>query len=186
MKSLRLAICASFLAAPLAQAHPHAFVGTQMALTVDGGAVTAIEMTWVYDAFSSLMILGDRGLDPDGDGVLTPDELAALKGFDVTNWPEDFAGDIFFESGGTPVALGDPEALDIAVDDMGRIVARHRRSVPEVPVDALTIRQFDPTYYIAYSLDGPVAVSGDCRADVAPHDPEAAMQAVETELSNTP
>ena len=30
--------------------------------------VTAIRVTWTYDDFYTLMIMEERGLDPDGDG----------------------------------------------------------------------------------------------------------------------
>jgi polyphosphate kinase len=186
MTRLAVSLSAGLALAPMADAHPHAFIDTTMVVSVENGFATGIELTWVYDAMTSMLILHDRQLDPDVDGVLEPAELTALKGFDVTDWPEDFKGDLFVEAAGEPVEPGVPEALSIALDAEGRIVSRHRRSLPDVPVSDLVIRQYDPTFYIAYSLAEPITVTGGCAATVSPHDPEAALAAVDAELSRVP
>ncbi|NIY99552.1 DUF1007 family protein, partial [Salipiger sp. HF18] len=95
MKRL-LACFLSLLPAAQAFAHPHVFVDTTLRVVLDDNQrVTGIELHWAYDEFFTLMLLEDMGLDPDGDGVLTEDELAILQGFELDNWPEDFEGDIY-------------------------------------------------------------------------------------------
>lgn len=185
---MRVAVIVGVLTVPVppAQAHPHAFIDTTMTVAVTDGAATAVELTWVYDAFTSMLILSDRALFPDADGTLSAAQLDELAGFDITGWPEDFAGDLFAEAGGAPVALGPPQGLSIAFDAQGRIVTRHRRSLPDVPAEDLVLRQYDPTYYIAYSLQPPVTVTGPCEAEVAPHDPAKAEAEIETELTRVP
>lgn len=170
-----------------ARAHPHVFVDTTLRLSLDPGRhVTGIEVTWAYDALFSLLILEDMGLDPDGDGVLTPAELAQVQRFDLDNWPEDFEGDLYLRSAdGDPLTLGPPEGRGVQLID-GQLVSVHYREVAPTPAEGLEIRQFDPTYYIAYTVSGGIAVPEPCRAEVEPPDPEAAERAVDAELARVP
>ena len=180
-----LALACFFMAAPLAQAHPHIFVDTELRVFVEEGAAVSIEVTWTYDDFFSLLIFEDMGLDPDGDAVLTESELAQLKGFDFEVWPEGFEGDLYAYSGDDKLALGFPEVTGIAVED-GRIVSRHVRSLPDVPVETLELMQYDPTYYVAYTVQRPVNVEGACEARITPHDPDEAQAKVDAELNRVP
>ena len=177
-----LALCGL---APGVRAHPHVFVDTELRLFVEKGRAVAVEVTWTYDDFFSLLIFEDMELDPDGDTVLTPEELERLRGFDLEVWPEGFEGDLYAEDGGRAVTLGHPEVTGIAVEG-GRIVSRHVRSLPDVPAAGLELRQYDPTYYVAYTLAQPVAVEGGCRAVVTPYDPDEAAEAVDAELGRVP
>jgi ABC-type uncharacterized transport system substrate-binding protein len=172
-------------AAPKALAHPHVFVDTELRVFVEQGDAVAVEVTWTYDDFFSLLIFEDMGLDPDGDAELTRDELATLRGFDLEVWPEGFEGDLYAYHGGEKIELGFPEVTGIAVED-GRIVSRHVRTLPNLPAERLQLRQYDPTYYVAYTLTRPVRVEGGCRATISPHDPEKAEQAVAEELGTIP
>ena len=62
----------ALLAAPVAQAHPHVFVEVGLRfVSQPDGRLSGVEVTWRYDDFFSLLVLEDRGLDPDGDMVLT-------------------------------------------------------------------------------------------------------------------
>ena len=102
--------------APAALAHPHVFVDVTLRFLPDeDGRLTGVEVIWRYDDFFSLLLLEDMGLDPDGDMELSGEERAALKGFDLVDWPEGFEGALFLETGGAAVALDPPEALDAAI-----------------------------------------------------------------------
>ncbi|SEP10146.1 ABC-type uncharacterized transport system, substrate-binding protein [Salinihabitans flavidus] len=158
--------------------HPHAFVDVGLRFeTGEDGRIAAVEVTWAYDDFFSLLILEDMALDGDGDGALTEAERARLEGFDLDNWPEDYAGDLHLEKAGAPVALGPPRADGVRLAE-GRIVSRHRRAL-ETPVAAadLVIRAYDPTYFIAYTLKPhAIELPGACLPEVEPADREAAQE----------
>ncbi|SFD47532.1 DUF1007 family protein [Roseivivax sediminis] len=176
-----IALCAA-LPLPLA-AHPHVFVDTELTIKVDeDGRITGTEMTWTYDEFFTLLILEDMGLDADADGVLTEAEKAELMGFDFEVWPEGFEGDLYLHADGEKVALGRPVSTGIDVVD-GKIVSTHTRTVPDAPAEGATFRQYDPTYYVAYTLDE-VRVDGACRADVTPPDPDAGEEALAEALTD--
>ncbi|ETX16216.1 polyphosphate kinase [Roseivivax halodurans JCM 10272] len=168
--------------APLA-AHPHVFVDTELTVEVNAaGEITGTEMTWTYDEYFTLLILEDMGLDSDMDGELTEDELAELMGFDFETWPEGFEGDLYLDAGGQKIELGHPVSTGIAVTD-GKIVATHTRTVPDAPAEGAVFRQYDPTYYVAYTLED-LTVTGGCRAEVTNPDPDAGEEALAEALNS--
>ena len=105
-----------------ASAHPHIFVDVDLALVVDeSGALQAIDVTWAYDRFFSLLILEEKGLDADYDDVLSKPELDSLDGWDL-QWVPGYVGDVYVTGAtGQPLNLGDPVSLGTELRD-GRIV----------------------------------------------------------------
>lgn len=164
-------------------AHPHVFVDVALRFEGDGqGKLSRVEVTWTYDDFFSLLILTDMGLDPEGDGILTTEELARLKGFDLVEWPEGFEGDLYIHQGETKIALEHPSPTGIALEN-GRIVATHIRSFGPVPGDGLRVDAYDPTYYVAHSLTGPITLPKDCTYTIVAPDPDEAQEEFRQMLS---
>ncbi len=170
------------LAAPVPlAAHPHVFVDSQVGIVTEGPLVTAIRLTWTYDDFFTLFLLEDLGLDPDADGVLTEGELAMLEA-SITDWPPDYTGDLVLTYGEEPVALADPRDHRVEVVG-GRLVESHIRPL-EAAVNAaqalLTVENYDPYYYVAYTMSQEVAVQAPCAAVLVPADIEAAQAEVDS------
>ncbi|KAA8607117.1 DUF1007 family protein [Salipiger aestuarii] len=184
---LCLAVLSLLLPAAGAGAHPHIFVDTALRLDVtDAREVTGVTVSWAYDEFFTLLLFEDVGLDPDGDGVLSDPEMNELQGFEMANWPSDYEGDLYLESGGAPVALGPPQARGVRVVD-GRILSDHYRPLAApVPAQGLHIAQYDPTYYIAYTLGRGVEIDGPCEASVRDPDLDDAARAMKQELATIP
>ena len=158
--------------------HPHVFVETTLHFRQNAeGQIVEVEVTWAYDDFFSLLILEDEGLDKDGDGELTDAEYQQLWAFDLKNWYDGFEGALFLtQADGSKIALGAPRATMIDID-AGRIVAGHRRSIPPTSPADITIEQYDPTFYVAYSVSGGVTFDRGCAANVVEADLNAATAA---------
>ncbi|MGX0876187.1 ABC-type uncharacterized transport system substrate-binding protein [Roseovarius sp. MBR-154] len=175
-RSIALALCLCLPVGNLA-AHPHVFVDVALEFTGDDqGNLSRVEVTWTYDDFFSLLILSDMGLDPDGDGVLTEDELAQLKGFDLVEWPEGFEGDLYMHHGEDKIALDHPVPTGIALEE-GRIVATHERTFGPVPGDGLRVEAYDPTYYVEHTLTGPIRLPQGCSYTIREPDLDASQRA---------
>jgi ABC-type uncharacterized transport system substrate-binding protein len=175
-----LAVLLAGVAAPAA-AHPHVFVDATVEVLTEAGAVTGVRLVWTYDDFFSLMLTEDLGLDTDGDLILTNPEAAALEA-NVTDWPADYSGDLVIGSADTELPLA-PREDHGAVLSEGRVIETHRRPlVSPVPATEapVTIKVFDPYYYVAYTVTG-VTVTGDpsCQASLVRVDPEAAQAEVD-------
>ncbi|UWQ77830.1 DUF1007 family protein [Leisingera sp. S132] len=186
MKHLAPLLALALLAPAGAAAHPHIFVDTGMKLVVtDGGQLQAVEITWAYDEFYSLLIFEDRGLDSDFDGSLTAGELAQLQGFDLA-WSEGFQGDTYLTLDGEALGLGAPEHLSTEVKD-GRITTRHRRVLTQPQAaDGVVIKAYDPTYYTAYTVNQGLEVSGGCQGSITPPNLDQAYTLVEELLYAMP
>lgn len=168
-----------------ARAHPHEFIDAALELRFDtDGALTGIGVEWRYDAFTTMLILGDLGLNPAAE-TLSPEEEAQLAGFDL-NWMEGYEGDLYPMQGEAPILLGPPQPVATTLSD-GQIISRHIRPVLS-PVDpargALVIQVYDPEYYVAYTIVGQAAIEGrdDCRARVFVPDLSAANAQLEAAL----
>lgn len=165
-RSLALLIALA-LPAPLA-AHPHIFVDASHELIFDAeGRLAALRSTWAYDPLFTLLMVEDGGYDTDGDGDISASELEAMRLWDA-DWPEDFGGDVELDLAGAPLELGPP--TDWAADwRNGEAVSVHTRALAEpveVEAQALTLRAFDPIFYVAYSIAALPVFTGreDCRA----------------------
>lgn len=168
-------------AAPAA-AHPHVFVDTSVAVEfAPDGRIDALKLTWTYDELFTLSVLEDRGLDPDGDGVLTGAETASLQGFDM-QWPPDFAGNTYVLLGDQPQALSGPSDWTAKVAD-GKVTTTHLRKLvnPVRPTaTSVFVKSYDPEHYYAYTIIA-ATLTGQaqgCGAVVFPYDQAAADAAL--------
>jgi len=186
MKLNSLALAAITMAPCAAKAHPHIFVDTALkVLVMDDGQLEAVEVTWAYDEFYSLLIFEDLGLDADYDGELTAEELVKLQSFDL-QWSEDYDGDSYLIRDGVPLVLSGAEHLETVVSG-GRITTRHRRTLVEpVAADGVVFKAYDPTYYTAYTLNLDFEVTGGCTGEATPPNLNAAYDKVEELLYSIP
>lgn len=175
------------LGAPLpAHAHPHIFIDTAIEVVfAPDGRAEGVRLRWTYDEFFSLSLVAERGLDPDFDAVLTPEELAALNGFDM-NWQPGFQGDTYALMGAMPVALSGPLDWTVAFEG-GKLISTHYRRF-EAPLDlgaeALIVQAYDPGYYTAYTVvDATVTGRAGCTVDLYEPDREAADQILQEALA---
>ncbi|MBB4172424.1 DUF1007 family protein [Sulfitobacter noctilucicola] len=185
MKRLAIALFLLAIAQPLA-AHPHIFVDTGLDLRFDQeGRLTEVKITWAYDEFYSLLIMEDRELDPDFDGILTSEEKANLTGFDM-QWTPGFNGDLVVMQGDRMLALSGPQEATAIYED-ARITTTHVRQIdPEQVVgERIEIRPYDPTYYTAYDITLPVRIEGAdiCGQRIEVPDLDANMMMVREQLN---
>ena len=165
-----------------ALAHPHVWIDTRIEVILnDRNEATGVRISWTYDDLYSLYVVGDMGLDPDWDGILTPEEVARLSGFDM-NWDPDFPGDTYALLGEAPLALSRPKDWGASYAD-GKITTTHLRSFDApVPVTGvpLIVQAYDPGYYVAYAIPfDPVVTGGQgCSAQVFVPDLDAAQEAL--------
>ncbi len=186
MKPLAALLTTLTLASPLA-AHPHIFIDTGLDLTFDdSGQLTEVKVTWVYDEFYSLLIMEDRGLDPDFDGVLTAAEIDNLTGFDM-QWTRGFNGDLVITQAGRELTLSGPLTPTASYDE-GRITTTHVRHIEAVQADAegFSIKPYDPTFYSAYDITRPVRLLGaeGCSHRIEVPDIDARMRELRTILES--
>lgn len=187
-----LAVLGWLMAAGAAAAHPHVFVDTGLEILLDDqNRATGVRISWTYDDLTSLQLIADRGLDEDFDGVLTPEEEAAILGFDM-NWPPGVAGDTYALLGETPLDWSGPQEVTVAYADAKLTSSHLRRFAQPVELGAqpLIVQAYDTSYYTAYAVVRAVVSGGqgNCSAEIfAPEASEAneVLRAAMAELSPT-
>lgn len=165
-------------------AHPHVFVRAQVTVVFDTAGDISIKLDWFYDDLFSLLVTSDLGLDMDGDLVLTAAEQVLLDE-QITAWPLDYTGDLEVAQNGAMLALGTKTAHSMTYVD-GLFHEAHVRPVGTISDSnaPFTIRVFDPSFYTAYDLDGPVKIVGrdDCAVQIMRADVDAAYAQAEALL----
>jgi ABC-type uncharacterized transport system substrate-binding protein len=175
------------LHAQLASAHPHIFIDSGVEAIFDAqGQLAALQISWSYDDFYSLLAVEDRGLDPDGDSVLTVAEQAQLAGFDM-NWDADYDGDLYVLYHGQPVAMSRPEAATARYEN-GIITSTHLRHLltPLAPGhEGVIVQIYDSGYYTAYAIKPDAVLTNapaGCKAVVFAPDLDAADRKLQDSL----
>lgn len=174
-------------AAPIANAHPHIFIDSGIETVFNAqGQVEALRISWAYDDFYSLVSIEDRGMDPDGDSKLTPEEQARLAGFDM-GWDADYDGDLYVLHAGSPIAMGRPEEPTARYEN-GIITSTHLRKLvtPLAPgADGLVVQVYDSGYYTAYTINAETQMTNapaGCKAEVFEPDLDTADRTLQDRL----
>lgn len=134
-----------------AAAHPHVFVTTRIEIVLDrGGKLVALRHSWTFDELYSAFL--GQGLDKNGDGKLSREELAELAKVNV----ESLADTAFFTSAklrSKPVTFGAP--TDYFLEGDGKALTLHYTlplETPQAVGAALTIEVVDPTFFVSFAM----------------------------------
>jgi ABC-type uncharacterized transport system substrate-binding protein len=151
-----LALFLASLSAP-AFAHPHVWVTAREDVIFDNeGRIAAIRDAWVFDDMYSAF--ATQGLGKDGQ-LATTDELAPLAKTNVESLAE-FEYFTFAKIAGTKVEFGPPTdySLEERPDKLVVLTFTLPLKQPTDPGKAFTFQVYDPTYFVAFSLDDKVPV----------------------------
>mgnify|MGYP000880714490 CR=1 FL=1 len=190
MRKLSGSLLGLMICATAAEAHPHMFIDTGIAVDFDAdGRADGLRITWTYDELTSMQVLADMGLDMDMDGVMTDAELAQLDGFDM-HWDEGIAGDTYAQMAGVGLPLSRPADWTIAYQN-GRISSTHFRSFDapvDISADPLLVKVYDETLYTGYYIvyDTTFVGRSDCRSSVVKPDLDAAQKKLQAAIAALP
>lgn len=180
----RLAAAATLVAAGTvaAKAHPHVFVDAREEIVFDAsGRMTAIRHVWQFDAaFTAFAV---QGLDADGDGKLSDEELQPLAKVNVDSLKEyRYFTNLKVGSRHVPVDAPSEYWLDFHGGRLTLFYTLPIRS-PVAPGPHATLEVFDPEYFVAFSFakDHEITLSGapaSCAASIKPpHELDSATMA---------
>ncbi|MBB3972599.1 DUF1007 family protein [Hansschlegelia beijingensis] len=154
MTSLRfLLVLIGCLVASEAFAHPHVWVTARSELVYGPeGRMTAVRHAWTFDdMFSSF---ATQGLDADGDGKLTREELAPLAEVNVTSLAE-FKFFTFGKFGDKRVVFDTPVDYWLESGPQGALTLHFTLPVKDnAPAkgEPFRVEVYDPTYFVAFEF----------------------------------
>jgi len=191
LSPLELAKCRRVLTAALAvvacsglaqdaRAHPHVWATVRSEILLDDNhQITGIRHAWTFDEFYSAMAV--QGLDKNGDGVYSAEELKPLAEVNV-NSLKDFDYFTFVHIGdGDNLRLKPPENYSLDYDK--GLLTLHFTLPLEKPVDThkqtVDVDVYDPSFFVAFGFatEAPVKLAGNnvkgCTAEIKKPDPDS-------------
>jgi ABC-type uncharacterized transport system substrate-binding protein len=134
-----------------AEAHPHVFVSARAEIVyAPDGAVKALRHVWSFDEAYSAYIT--QGLDKNGDGKLSPDELAELAKVNMESLPE--VG--FFtvaKANGKTQEFGQPSDAGLVYENkILTLTYTLPLKTPAAANRSFGIEIGDPTYFVAFDI----------------------------------
>jgi ABC-type uncharacterized transport system substrate-binding protein len=172
------------LGAAPALAHPHVFVDARAEIVFDPqGRITAIRQVWRFDdAFSAF---ATQGLDTNGDGILTVQELQPLAKVNIDSL-KDYDYFTLLHSGGKRIGFRIPTEYWLQSNDGFLTLFYTLPLMQPVKPDAqgVKIDIYDPSYFVDYQLvekdpatlkDAPAGCTVAVKRKGAPDDATAAI-----------
>lgn len=148
------------LGAPPAHAHPHVFVSVQTTVNYDKGTITGLTHRWTFDDLYTAMAV--QGLDTNGDGAFSKDELAELAKINMEGLKE-FAYFTFAKLGSQDLKFAEP--VDAWLEHKDSVLSLYFTMPLETPVlaeaEGFNFTVYDESFFIAFDLakETPVKLS---------------------------
>lgn len=153
-----------------AAAHPHVWVTVETTVLYEGGTITGLQHKWTFDDMYTAMAI--QGLDTNGDGTYSREELAELAQVNIDGLRE-FGYFTVAKLGNAAVKTKPPVDYYLAYTDS--LLSLHFTLPFEQPVPSeapdFNFAVFDESFFIAFDFgkEDPVKLAGapsGCAANI--------------------
>lgn len=175
---IAIAIAALAASAGSAWAHPHVFVNGRAEIIFDGqGRMTAVRNIWEFDrAFSAF---ASQGLDKNGDGKLSAEELAPLAKTNVESL-KHYGFFTVLSVGQKHLKLKFPDQYFLRTK-AGQLTLLFQLPLetPTAPGPSTTLEVYDPEYFVAFTFvkDQPITLYDAPKGCAATYHPPKPLNA---------
>lgn len=133
-----------------AASHPHVWIIARAELVYGkAGRVEGVRHSWTFDPGYSTYVT--QGLDKNGDGKLSPEELQELAQTNTDNLAENEYFTLL-KANGAKQAFEAPREPRMSMED-GALTLSFMLPLKNPPPNRLlTLEVYDPTYFVAFSI----------------------------------
>jgi ABC-type uncharacterized transport system substrate-binding protein len=168
-----------------AMAHPHVWATVRSEIVFGPDRrITGIRHAWTFDEFYTSMAV--QGLDTNGDGVYSKEELKPLADVNVQSLKEfDYFTFVHLDNSDDNLPLKEP--VDYWLDYDKGVLTLHFTLPLAQPLEVkdkdVDVDVYDPTFFVAFGFakEQPVKLAGDpatgCKAEIKQPDAETAEDA---------
>lgn len=146
-----LGLVAGLATVSSAWAHPHVWITAKAELAYEAGRVTGIRHAWTFDPEYTAFLT--QGLDANGDGKVSPEELQGSAKEHAGNLAE-FAYFTKLKVAGKEQAFAEPQEARMAMEG-GKLTLSFLLPLKTPAAQGkgvAAVEVYDPTYFIAFSL----------------------------------
>lgn len=155
-----------------ASAHPHVWITYETTVVYENGALAGFDHVWTFDDMYTSMAV--QGLDKNGDGAYSREELAELADVNMQGL-KDFDYFTYAKLGAASVKMAAPK--DAWLEHKNGILSLHFRLPLEKPVlaeaEGFSFAVYDPSFFIAFEPEKTDAIKlaagapPGCKAEIA-------------------
>ncbi len=168
------------LASP-AEAHPHVWVSAKAELVYErDGKIAAVRQHWTFDEGYSAVAV--QGLDANGDGTTSPDELADLARLNTSSLVE-YGYFTFLKANGAKQVFAAPRGESMSYEN-GRLILRFELPLATAAAGrTVVLDTFDPSFFVDFETapgDDAVTLAGapaGCTLRISRPKPQGAADA---------
>lgn len=144
-------VALALMFAPAAQAHPHVWILVKSDLLfAPDGKVTGLRYVWTFDDMYSAF--ATQGLDKNGDGQFSREELVELAEVNVTSL-EEFNYFTVAKSGGDTLAFGKPTDYWLQTDKDNILALHFTLPLQKAATQKdFTVAIFDSSFFVDLSF----------------------------------
>jgi ABC-type uncharacterized transport system substrate-binding protein len=145
-----LAVAAALAFAAPALAHPHVWVTAKAELVYGAdGKVAGVRHHWAFDQAYSAFVT--QGLDKNGDGALTPDELQDLAKVNTESLA-DFEYFTHLKANGAKQAFAAPREPAMAFENGIATLSFHLPLKKPAASKMVALEVYDPSFFVAFAM----------------------------------
>jgi ABC-type uncharacterized transport system substrate-binding protein len=171
------------------EAHPHVWVTYETTVVYDKDTLIGFDHVWTFDDMYTAMAI--QGLDKDGDGAYSRQELSELAEVNMQGL-KDFDYFTYAKLGTADVKMAGPK--DAWLEHKNGILSLHFRLPLEQPVlaeaEGFTFAVYDPSFFIAFEPEktDPIKLAAGapqgCKAAIIEPKPDADSEELKAKLLN--
>ena len=159
-------VALAFVASAPAKAHPHVWIDATAEIVIENGKMVGVRHVWTFDDMYSAFVTQGVGKDPENP---TEEELQPIAKSNIEALPE-FEYFTFIKADGSKAEFETPTVYSMSQNKDRMVTFKFTLSLKQpATVDKdFAFQVYDPSYFVAFTMEKQGAVSLAGAPDCAP------------------